>query len=426
MDAAPSRALLLAVLVMACCCCATCDVPGREGDWVTGTATFYDASPEFKSRIDHNFGTLYTGACGFTNQPLNAYQSDDSLVFPREQNAAIGGANADYVGGVCGRCYEVRCRTGLIKKDYNASDSYVPIGGVPFYVTAPDVKDVHGRSFPGALSDRYIGAKCWNDTGSVVVHISDTCPCHRPEAQGGYNPPCCGPGPHFDLSYWAWSHLAHPLYGNMAIQFRPVNCSTHAPLSAGHSNSPTGIPGGATSVVFDSGIQYGWGLTLSNATWANWTLPVGGGGIAACATLQPQGVLGWQCFPGCHDLFTGGPVRLTVREAQSVTGYPAGGSNGGLNDLPVKLLISRAFFNETNAVGEAICQGTPMLNGNTTSGPPGAERVQGASGGFVTIQFPFDDFQCGARNVTKATANRIELQNAGRKDVSLCVQSLTI
>ena len=135
-------------------------------------------------------------------------------------------------------------------------------------------------------------------------------------------------------------------------------------------------PGGATSVVFDSGIQYGWGLTLSNATWANWTLPVGGGGIAACATLQPQGVLGWQCFPGCHDLFTGGPVRLTVREAQSVTGYPAGGSNGGLNDLPVKLLISRASFNETNAVGEAICQGTPMLNGNTTSGPPGAERVQ--------------------------------------------------
>ena len=426
MDAASTprtRVWLLAVLLLACCRCATCDVPGREGDWLTGTATFFDASPEFKSRIAHNFGTLYTGACGFTNQPLNAYQSDDSLVFPREQNAAIGAANADYAGGVCGRCYEVRCRTGLIKKDYNASGNYVSIGGTPFYQTAPDLKDVRGRSFPGALSDRFIGAKCWNDTdGSIVVRITDTCPCHRPEAQGGYNAPCCGPNPHFDLSYWAWSRLAHPLYGNMVIQFRPVNCSTHAPLSGAKSESPSGILGGATSVIYDNGLAPGWGVTLSNATWANWTLPVGGGGIVACATLQPQGVLGWQCFPGCHDLFTGGPVRLTLREAQSVTGYSvSGASNGGLADLPVKVIVSKAFFNETNAVGEAICQGTPMLDSNTTGG-----RVQGASGSFITASFPFDDFQCGARNVSKATANRLELQNAGRKDVSLCVQSVRV
>lgn len=429
------RALLLLLV-----CCAQlfdgglADVAAREKDWTAATATYFDAPPEFRQRIPHNFGTLFTGACGFTDQPFQQYQSDESLVFPREQYAAIGAANPDYLGGVCGRCYEVRCATGLIKHDYNASSGsmYIPIMGTPFYKTAPDIKDVRGRSFPGILSDRFIGAKCWNDTGSILVRIGDTCPCNRPEAQGGRNEACCGPNPHLDLSYWAFSQLAHPLYGNMVVYYRPVDCKTQQPLSASGPKNPSGVLGGATSVVYDSGLVPGWGVTLNNATWANWTNPAdgtqaglggSGGRVAACATLQPKlGVMSWQCFPGCRDLFTGADVRVTLRPAQSVSGNPVSSSGAAaLSQLPLKAIVSRVFYNETNAVGEAICQGTPLLNSNTT-----ASRATSESHGYVTVAFPWNEFQCEARNVTRATANRIAFLNVGSGETSVCIEALKV
>ena len=43
---------------------------------------------------------------------------------------------------------------------------------------------------------------------------------------------CCGPIPHFDLSYWAHEKLAHPIQGKMMLKFRPVSCDTKEPLDA--------------------------------------------------------------------------------------------------------------------------------------------------------------------------------------------------
>ena len=36
---------------------------------------------------------------------------------------------------------------------------------------------------------------------------------------------------HLDLSYWAFEKLAHPVYGVMPLEFRPVDCTTNTPLT---------------------------------------------------------------------------------------------------------------------------------------------------------------------------------------------------
>ena len=65
-------------------------------------------------------------------------------------------------------------------------------------------------------------AQCWDDAASIFVRIIDICPCQRPPEQGGYNRACCMTAPSFDLSYWAFEKLAHPLYGDMTIQVRSL------------------------------------------------------------------------------------------------------------------------------------------------------------------------------------------------------------
>jgi|AntAceMinimDraft_12_1070368.scaffolds.fasta_scaffold55106_2 hypothetical protein len=50
--------------------------------------------------------------------------------------------------------------------------------------------------------------RCWNESASVFVTIIDLCPC---QYSWGRQEVCCGPIPHFDLSFWAHQKLAHPL-----------------------------------------------------------------------------------------------------------------------------------------------------------------------------------------------------------------------
>jgi hypothetical protein len=57
-------------------------------------------------RGDGSFGILSYGSCGYTN-------SDASIPFANDAVAASADANPDYPGS-CGRCYEVRCKPGLV------------------------------------------------------------------------------------------------------------------------------------------------------------------------------------------------------------------------------------------------------------------------------------------------------------------------
>jgi cullin-associated NEDD8-dissociated protein 1 len=78
-----------------------------------------------------------------------------------------------------------------------------------------------------------VWAQCWDDNKSVTVRIGDSCPCKYPIKETGEirtQPWCCGGNNHFDLSFWAFEKLAHPSYGVIPIEYRPVNCETGTPL----------------------------------------------------------------------------------------------------------------------------------------------------------------------------------------------------
>jgi hypothetical protein len=57
-------------------------------------------------RGEGSFGILSFGSCGYTN-------GDGSIPFPNDAVAAPADANPDFPGS-CGRCYEVRCKPGLV------------------------------------------------------------------------------------------------------------------------------------------------------------------------------------------------------------------------------------------------------------------------------------------------------------------------
>ena len=52
-------------------------------------------------------------------------------------------------------------------------------------------------------------------SGSIYVKVTDNCPCVQYDIttgkETGVNAPCCGDVNHFDLSYFAFEKIAHPV-----------------------------------------------------------------------------------------------------------------------------------------------------------------------------------------------------------------------
>ena len=144
---------------------------------------------------------------------------------PRRRRA-VADFDPRFHEAACGSCYEVRCVTGPIIWDYDQTKVRYPREPPGFFEVDPDARDSEGRKtparnaakFPGS-NDEFEYARCWNDTASIFVTIVDVCPCSY---SWGKQRVCCGPIPHFDLSFWAAERLAHP-----------VRWKTDASLSAG-------------------------------------------------------------------------------------------------------------------------------------------------------------------------------------------------
>lgn len=88
---------------------------------------------------------------------------------------AISDKAWDYAGS-CGKCKEVRC------KPMNFADGY------------------------GQWLDR--SKVCYNDYSSVVVMVTDTCPCNYPDNYSSNKRWCCADMYHLDLSVWAYEKLS--------------------------------------------------------------------------------------------------------------------------------------------------------------------------------------------------------------------------
>lgn len=148
---------------------------GADWDWKIGRATHYGGPGDP--------WTIHEGSCKYGYLDPNKGTGWDV--------AALADANPDYPGS-CGRCYEVACA------NLQLTDGY------------------------GQRLDRT--SICHNTDQSVVISITDECPCHYPTNYYSNKRWCCGDYYHFDISVWAFEKLADIKWGVIGIKYRIVPC----------------------------------------------------------------------------------------------------------------------------------------------------------------------------------------------------------
>lgn len=217
------------------------------GDWLLGRATYFDAPETWKQTFNpHKFGDLYGNGCGYIDKSPGI-ESNQNFPYAFDAVAAVADFDPRLYEGACGSCFEIKCVTGPVLSSYDQNDKieYVDVtkfGG--FYEQAPGALDTFGRAVPKRNAETFGGvdddsdtaelpyeaeyARCWNESNSIFVKIVDKCPCSYFYEQTI----CCGPIPHFDLSYWAHEKLLHPVQGKAMIRFRPVTCDDKVPVDA--------------------------------------------------------------------------------------------------------------------------------------------------------------------------------------------------
>eukprot|EP01026_Neomeris_dumetosa_P029631 TRINITY_DN2398_c0_g1_i8.p1 TRINITY_DN2398_c0_g1~~TRINITY_DN2398_c0_g1_i8.p1 ORF type:complete len:570 (-),score=65.58 TRINITY_DN2398_c0_g1_i8:623-2332(-) len=103
--------------------------------------------------------------------------------------AAISNKHWDYENS-CGRCYEVKCRSGTFTDGFGEQ------------IQRENV--------------------CRNESSSVLVRVVDTCPCTGENYSNTRW--CCGDMEHLGLSVWAFEKLSDIKYGVIGIEYRQVAC----------------------------------------------------------------------------------------------------------------------------------------------------------------------------------------------------------
>jgi hypothetical protein len=61
---------------------------------------------------------------------------------------------------------------------------------------------------------------CYQEGASVIVMITDLCPCDYPRNAFSNKRWCCGDMEHFDLSLWSFEKLGDPKWGVIGINYR--------------------------------------------------------------------------------------------------------------------------------------------------------------------------------------------------------------
>jgi Lytic transglycolase len=83
-------------------------------------------------------------------------------------------------------------------------------------------KNINFKDGYGQTLER--SSACFDPSASLVVTITDTCPCHYPGNYASNKRWCCGDMYHLDISHWAYEKLADPKLGVIALEWRDVPC----------------------------------------------------------------------------------------------------------------------------------------------------------------------------------------------------------
>eukprot|EP01025_Chloroclados_australasicus_P069772 TRINITY_DN989_c3_g1_i2.p1 TRINITY_DN989_c3_g1~~TRINITY_DN989_c3_g1_i2.p1 ORF type:complete len:495 (+),score=65.81 TRINITY_DN989_c3_g1_i2:121-1605(+) len=183
-----------------------------QSDWKIGRATFYGD--------EHWLWNIHQGSCGYW------------YLCPEEGTgwdvAALPDAHWEYQAS-CGRCYEVKCNPSFFTDNYGES-----------------------------LDRSY---QCYDTEASVVVTITDTCPCNYPNNAYSNERWCCGDMDHLDLSVWAFEKLAELKWGVLGLQYRQVACD-HTPYKAAPEPTepypPSPVPEGTVCPKSNFPLKWNW------------------------------------------------------------------------------------------------------------------------------------------------------------------------
>lgn len=74
----------------------------------------------------------------------------------------------------------------------------------------------------GAWLDRY---DCYNDYASVVVMVTDTCPCYYPSNYNSNKRWCCGDMYHLDMSVWAYEKVSSRVVESLKCKWHLQLCN---------------------------------------------------------------------------------------------------------------------------------------------------------------------------------------------------------
>eukprot|EP01025_Chloroclados_australasicus_P005131 TRINITY_DN11455_c0_g1_i1.p1 TRINITY_DN11455_c0_g1~~TRINITY_DN11455_c0_g1_i1.p1 ORF type:complete len:540 (+),score=63.16 TRINITY_DN11455_c0_g1_i1:199-1818(+) len=153
-----------------------------QSGWKEGRATFYGN--------EWWLWDIHQGSCGY------------GYLCPEEGTGwditALPDVHPRYAAS-CGRCYEVKCRPSTFNDNYGVQ-----------------------------LDRTQQWNTCIDPSASVVVTVTDTCPCYYAENFYSNQRWCCGDMDHFDLSVWAFEKLADMKWGVIGMSYREVPCD-HVP-----------------------------------------------------------------------------------------------------------------------------------------------------------------------------------------------------
>ena len=300
------------------------DYSPEKSGWLTGRATYFDASNEWKTKYfsHHEFGFLATNGCGYTSKKYKAGEPK-SLPFAVSRSAVA--ALADFeMKSSCGQCYEVKCddeETKIRKSFRNPNDFIAYNDNFTRFEQNKNARDSYGRSirnttFPPAEQcfDEGVGTKlcekttCYDRNETIFIQIIDICPC---DYIYGRQEICCGDIPHFDLSFWAFELLAHPIQGKMNLLFRPVDCVTKELLDAregalAHVRKTKNGRDGEYYYVYDGktpvGFAPGWRFRTYYDLSSDPAVEGKGksGGFGACSEFDSTGTMAAACL-GCES-----------------------------------------------------------------------------------------------------------------------------
>ncbi|EFJ47081.1 hypothetical protein VOLCADRAFT_105296 [Volvox carteri f. nagariensis] len=118
---------------------------------------------------------------------LSSVRTGWDICAPSDQNWDYDAATSN-----CGLCYEVACQ-GM------------------------DFNDFYGNSLERQ-------SVCYDSSASVILMVTDLCPCYYPANQYSNKRWCCGDMQHFDISSYAFQKLADMKWGVIGVKYRRVPC----------------------------------------------------------------------------------------------------------------------------------------------------------------------------------------------------------